>query len=71
MEVIQYSQEERVTMINKIRKEFGLPTSEAPTHIIEGVEFSATLKRENLMAIRDLEMSEDDILIATFPKSGK
>lgn len=73
MEVIQYTQEERETMINEMRKEFGFPSSMPSLnklHTVEGVEFTGWVERESLMAIRHLEMKEDDVLVVTFPKSG-
>lgn len=73
MELERYTAEDREAMVSEIWKEFGIPpslTMMSKIHTVEGVEFTGWVKRENLMAIRDLEMKKDDILIVTFPKSG-
>lgn len=78
MAAVQLSKEESDSVREEMWKSLGFSSvmtklkTLTTMHTVEGVPFSPLVTEANLMAIREeFEAKADDVLLATFPKSGK
>ncbi|XP_071845980.1 amine sulfotransferase-like [Apostichopus japonicus] len=70
---IHYTQEQHDQKQRELAKLFGIPeeaSAIAKRHDFEGVMFTNTSPPKSLLEIRDWETKEDDVFVATYPKSG-
>ncbi|PIK33640.1 putative sulfotransferase 1C2 [Apostichopus japonicus] len=69
---IHYTQEQHDQKQRELAKLFGIPeeaSAIAKRHDFEGVMFTNTSPPKSLLEIRDWETKEDDVFVATYPKS--
>lgn len=71
---VHYTQEQHDQKQREIAELFGIPEEAraiAKRHDFEGVMFTNTSPPKSLLEIRDWETKEDDVFVATYPKSGR